>query len=169
MRRAIFSKAPTSPPGGVLGPLVILKLKGVGLIHMEMLPLGIWLNHSAWLRVHSRTCCLPVWLGRGGRGSGPRPPLPRWRIVCAVAGNSSCPRQAGCGDLEPVSSNLSAQKPLPAPLSVTSPPLPRLDIGVGGGKTEGREKPRPNLQVKCLRDRPPPPPQRKIIQPLGSH
>ena len=153
MRRAIFSKAPTFPPGRVLGPLIILKLKGIGLIHMEMLPLGIWHPKSQRLAAGSLQDMLSSCVaGKGGRGSGPRPPLPRWRIVCAVAGSSSCPSQAGCGDLEPVSSNLSAQKPLPAPLSVTSPPLPGLDIGVGGGKTEGREKPRPNLQVKCLPD-----------------
>lgn len=134
MKRVRFSKAPHLPPSRVLGPLIILKLKGISLIQTETPPLGIWhLSHSAWPRVHSRTRRLPVWLGWGWGGSGPRPPLPRWRIVCAAAGSSSCPRQAGRGDSEPVTGSLSAQKPPAAPLSVISPPLPGLDIGAGGG------------------------------------
>lgn len=46
---------------------------------------------------------------------------------------------------------------------------PTADGGHFLAKAEGRETPRPNLQVKCLQDRPPPPPQRKTVQLLGSH
>lgn len=46
---------------------------------------------------------------------------------------------------------------------------PTADGSHSWAKTEGGEMPRPNLQVKCLQDGPPPPPQRKIIHALGSH
>lgn len=79
MRRAIFSKAPTYPPGRVLGPLIILKLKGIGLIHMEMLPLGIWHPKSQRLAAGSLQDMLSSCVaGKGGEGFWPQatpPPL----------------------------------------------------------------------------------------------
>lgn len=102
---------------------------------METASLGIWHPKSQRLAAGSLQDTLSscvAGMGVGGLAQGHPSPTGALSVL-RQAGSSSCPRQAGRGDSEPVTGSLSAQKPLAAPLSVISPHSLAWTSGLGEG------------------------------------
>ena len=81
----IFLKPPHHPRQGLRAPHYIKAERNQARVQRRRL---LWesgaLSHSAWLRVHSRTRCLPVWLrwGWGGRNLALGHPSPAAHCLC---------------------------------------------------------------------------------------
>lgn len=113
-----------------------MRLRGIPAISLVAPPLGIWRpkwQRLAGQRVHSRTRCLPVWLGGGGR-PGPGPPLPRQPAHCLPCSRKQILPRAGGAGREP---------------SLCRGP-PACTVGPGEGKPPGPLKGLPEPEARRL-------------------